>query len=521
MQWQAQPTKKQRVPDRTRLTYILQGCLTGAIAGLVVSAFRLAIVNGLKLMTVVYKQLSVHLELIPVWLLLMLLVAVVVGYMGRQYPEIKGSGIPQVEGQLAGNLEYAWWPVLWRKFIGGILSIGSGLFLGREGPSIQLGATIAQGYAEVTHQTELKRRVLIASGAAAGLSAAFNAPIASTLFVLEEVYHNFSPLIWTTALASAIASNFVSTVFFGLTPVLHIVYARTLPLTMYPHLLLLGIFLGVMGFVYQRVLLKMGDWYAYLTKLPSWLFGIVPFVLVIPIGILTPNLLGGGNNIILAIAAHSPALIVLVGIFVLRFVFSMISYGSGLPGGIFLPILSLGAILGAIYGKVMIQLGWMPSAYLVNFIIIAMAGYFAGIGKAPFTAILLITEMVGTLHHLMPLAVVSITAYLVVDLMGGAPIYESLLHKIVKPKMAQTGGKLDRVEFPIFAGSDLANHQVRDFKWSENSLLIAVRRGEREIIPHGDTLLQAGDTLIVTTGHQNRGNILRKLKKLQYSQIDS
>ena len=76
-----------------------------------------------------------------------------------------------------------------------------------------------------------------------------------------------------------------------------------------------------MGFIYQRVLLKMGDWYAYLTKLPSWLFGVVPFVLIIPIGMLVPNLLGGGNNIILAIAAHSPALIILIGIFLLRFIF--------------------------------------------------------------------------------------------------------------------------------------------------------------------------------------------------------
>lgn len=514
MQWQGSLDNKKSSPDDTRLVSILKGCLTGALAGLVVSVFRLAIVQSLKLVTIVYDQISHNWTILPIWLLVVLGLAVVVGYLGKQFPEIKGSGIPQVEGQLSGNLEYPWWSILWRKFIGGILAIGPGLFLGREGPSIQLGATIGQGYAELTHESEVNRRVFIASGAAAGLSAAFNAPIASTLFVLEEVYHNFSPLIWTTALASAIASNFVSTVFFGLTPVLYIVYTKTLPLTMYPHLLFLGIFLGVMGFVYQRVLLKMGDWYEYLIKLPKWLFGMVPFILVIPIGLLVPNLLGGGNSIILNIAGHTPGLLILLGIFILRFVFSMISYGSGLPGGIFLPILSLGAILGAIYGQTMIWLGIFPASYLTNFIIIAMAGYFAGIGKAPFTAILLITEMVGTLHHLMPLAVVSITAYVVVDLLGGAPIYESLLHKIVKPSVPNATGKLDRVEFPVFAGSYMVGHQVRDFQWPQNSLLIAIRRGEREVIPHGDTLLIAGDTLVVTTNHRNRGNLLHLLHQL-------
>ncbi len=514
MQWKGTKSTQKNKPDQTRLLSILKGCLIGILAGFVVSAFRQMIVQSLNFVVFMYKQIALNWWLLPVWIILMISLAIFVGYFGKKFPEIKGSGIPQVEGQLSGNLEYAWWPVLWRKFVGGVLAIGPGLFLGREGPSIQLGATIGQGYAELSHESEVDRRVFIASGAAAGLSAAFNAPIASTLFVLEEVYHNFSPLIWTTALASAITANFVSTGFFGLTPVLHIVYARALPLTMYPHVLLLGIFLGVMGFVYQRVLLKMNDWYKALLRFPDWLFGIVPFLLVIPLGFLVPQLLGGGNSVILQIATQLPGLSLLIGIFLIRFIFSMISYGSGLPGGIFLPILSLGAILGAIYGQTMISLGLFPPAYLTNFIVIAMAGYFAGIGKAPFTAILLITEMVGTLHHLMPLAVVSITAYLVVDLLGGAPIYESLLHRIVKPTMPHSGGKLDRIEFPIFAGSYLAGHQVRDFKWPQNSLLVAVRRGEREIIPHGDTLLLAGDTLIISTDHRNRGHLFHLLKQL-------
>ncbi|WP_412988596.1 chloride channel protein [Pediococcus siamensis] len=514
MQWRGEVSQGRPKSDHTRLTLILKGGLIGILVGLVVSIFRLSIVKGLQGVAFAYEYLTIHIWLLPLWAALMVGLAIFVGYLAKQHPEIKGSGIPQVEGQLSGILEYAWWPALWRKFVGGILAIGSGLFLGREGPSIQLGATVGQGYAEFSHETEVNRRVFIASGAAAGLSAAFNAPIASTLFVLEEVYHNFSPLIWTTALASAITSNLVSTEFFGLTPVLHIVYTKALPLRMYPHVLLLGVFLGVMGFVYQRVLLKMGDWYAYLAKIPSWLYGVVPFILVIPIGLWAPHLLGGGNAIILNIAAQTPGLAILLGIFAIRFIFSMISYGSGLPGGIFLPILSLGAVLGAIYAQTMIACHLFPESDLTNFIIIAMAGYFAGIGKAPFTAILLITEMVGTLHHLMPLAVVSITAYLVVDLLGGAPIYESLLHRIVKPLVPHSGGKLDRIEFPIFAGSAFVGHQVRDFHWPKNSLLIAIRRGEREIIPHGDTLLIAGDTLIITTNHHNRGFLLQALRHL-------
>ncbi|AVK64834.1 ClC family H(+)/Cl(-) exchange transporter [Lactobacillus sp. CBA3606] len=499
--------------DLTRFSAVWRGLVVGLITGVVVSVFRFCIEQGLLLVQWGYGQIRGNLWLLLPWLGLSVLVAVIVGLMVKKTPDIKGSGIPQVEGQLAGELDYAWWPVLWRKFIGGILSIGSGLYLGREGPSIQLGATIGQGFAEETHQTGADRRSLIAGGAAAGLSAAFNAPIASTLFILEEVYHNFSPIIWTTALASAIASNFISLNFFGLVPVLHIPYGRNLPLSQYGNLIGLGILLGIFGYLYQNVTLVMPGWYAKL-RLPSWLNGLVPFLLVIPIGLLWPQLLGGGNSIILNIAGAPPLLLGLLGIFVLRFVFSTVSYGSGLPGGIFLPILSLGAILGAIYAQAMVAIGLMPAQYVTNFIIFAMAGYFAGIGKAPFTAILLITEMVGTLHHLMPLAVVSMTAYVVVDLLGGAPIYEALLEKLTQPKLPEHSGVQDRLEIPVFEGSAFEGHQVRDFKWPQESLLIAIRRGERQVIPHGDTLIRGGDTLIILTDRSNRAWVHHQIDKL-------
>ncbi len=239
---QKQPRIRKRHLDLTRLGEIGRGLLVGIIAGVVVSLFRFCIEYGLKFVQWVYGQIQQSPMLVIPWIILSIIVAVFVGWLVKQVPDIKGSGIPQVEGQLAGELDYAWWPVLWRKFVGGILGIGSGLFLGREGPSIQLGATIGQGVAEKLHQTGADRRSLIAGGAAAGLSAAFNAPIASTLFILEEVYHNFSPIIWTTALASAIASNFISLNFFGLVPVLHIPYGQNLPLSQYGNLIGLGVF---------------------------------------------------------------------------------------------------------------------------------------------------------------------------------------------------------------------------------------------------------------------------------------
>lgn len=131
--------------DLTRLNAIVLGCLVGLFAGIVVSTFRLIIEHLLSLVQAAYGWLGQHPWGLVPWAILLVLMALMIGHWVKQTPMIKGSGIPQIEGQLAGELDYAWWPVLWKKFVSGILGIGSGLFLGREGPSIQLGGTVAQG----------------------------------------------------------------------------------------------------------------------------------------------------------------------------------------------------------------------------------------------------------------------------------------------------------------------------------------------------------------------------------------
>ncbi|MFT8363291.1 MAG: chloride channel protein [Sporolactobacillus sp.] len=501
--------------DRTQFIYIGKGVLIGLLTGCAVSLFRLLIEQLLRIWSLLYHAVPAHPFVLFIILALCLGIPLLIGLLIQEHPDVMGSGIPQVEGQLTGELEISGWQVFWRKFLTGVLGIGSGLFLGREGPSIQLGAASAQIFAEKLKEDRSMRRILIAGGAAAGLSAAFDAPIAGTLFVLEEIYHSFSPLVWMVALSSAISADFVSSSLFGLQPVLHITVASSYPLTDYWQLLLLGILLGLGGILYQRVLLNMPRLYAKLPKLPRAYHGLIPFLLVIPIGLLWTNTLGGGNGLILSLGHSVPALSILLGLLLLRFVFSMISYGSGLPGGIFLPILSLGALLGAIYGRVLVELNMLPSGLLANLIVFAMAGYFAGISKAPFTAIILITEMVGSLAHLLPLAVVSLTAYLIVDLLGGAPIYQSLLERMTKKGTATlTTNDVDRVEVPVFAGSQLTLRQVRDIKWPENSLLVSIRRGEKMIIPHGDTLIHSGDHLILMVEAIQRPRVFTLLKQM-------
>lgn len=484
--------------DSTKVIFILKGILIGAIAGIIVSLFRLLIEEMMDHVVTLYLWLRGNPVWIIPWALIMLACAFIVGSLIKSEPNIKGSGIPQVEGTLQGEIKLKWFSVLWKKFVGGVLSVGSGLFLGREGPSIQLGAMVGQGFSEYTKASTSEKKIFISSGAAAGLGAAFNAPIAGLLFVIEEVHHHFSPLIWLTSLTAALTANLISLNFFGLKPVLFIANVPSLPLKYYGLLILLGIILGILGYVYQVMLLSLPQLYKR-SYLPEHLYGIIPFLLIIPIALFFPHYLGGGNQIVLSIGEQIFPLIVLISLFVLRFIFSMVSYGANLPGGIFLPILTLGALIGAIYGTILHRWFGMDPMLIRDFAIFAMAGYFTAIGKAPLTAIILVTEMVGNITHLMPLAVCSLTAYVVNDLLGGNPIYESLLERLLNGHLPSITGNKTIIEFPVTAESTLDGTMVRDFNWPKEMLLISIRRGSSEILTHGDTVMKVGDLLMILT----------------------
>lgn len=177
----------------------------------------------------------------------------------------------------------------------------------------------------------------------------------------------------------------------------------------------------------------------------------------------------------------------------------MVSYGSGAPGGISLPILAIGALIGSVYGFVIVHFFHFDSRYINSFIILAMVGYFTAVVRATITGIILITEMAGSFNHLLSLAIVSITAYIVADLLGSKPIYESLLERILhkQGEGVVIGNKKHKsiLEFAICMGSILDGKEIKAIKWPSHCLLVAIKRGEQEIIPKGDTVIYAGEII--------------------------
>lgn len=494
-----------------------KGLLSGVVAGLLVVLYRVGIEFGTETAIEAYAYLKQHPILIVPWVVLAILVGLAIAWLVRLEPMAQGSGIPQVEGIVIYGLRIKWYSVLLVRFIGGLLGSFFGLSLGREGPSIQIGAAAGQAVAKKISKGKLEENYLITGGAAAGLSAAFNAPLSGIVFALEEVHRSFSPLILIAATTASLTADVVSKYFFGLNPVLSFASTPQLPGTLYLLIIPLGIISGLVGVTINKGLLGFQTLYK---KLPKFLRPSIALLIALPCGLFLPQVLGGGQQIIGSAQNASIGLTMLLVILGVKLLLTFTSFGSGVPGGIFLPILASGAIIGSAFGLVAVHFG-MPSAYVADFAVFAMAGALASSVKAPVTAILLTVEMTGSLVHMLPVAACSFIALFISDILKVTPIYEALLERIMnqdelKNKNDKVGG---HIEVPVEVGSLAAEKKISEVNWPQGALIVNIRRGEKEIIPRGDSMILPGDYLVVLTSELKFVEINKNMRDLCHASL--
>lgn len=502
--------------ENLKYRLIVASLLIGIIVGFIIVLHRIILLKINPVFIGLYNKATKNIILIPLVFLLLIFLGFVVGKMVKKEPMISGSGIPQVEGILTRNLKQNWFTVLLYKFIGGIICLGAGLSLGREGPSVQMGACIGEGLAKKSNKLDNEKKYLITSGASAGLAAAFNAPISGVMFSLEETHKNFSPLVLVSAMTASLTADFISKNFFGMMPSLYFSKLNLLPLKYYWGLVILGIVVGISGVLFSKGLLKAQQLYNKL-NVSIEIKCIIPFIITGIIGMIFPIVLGGGHELIITLKDSQFTLIMLFVLIVIKFIFTFVCFGSGAPGGIFFPLLVLGALVGNFVGLIYIKYLGIPETYLINFIVLAMAGHFASIVKAPITAILLISEMTGSLNHLLSLAVVVTVSQLTSDILNSEPIYESLLSRILAKGINRyegRAGKKTLLEIAVEVYSELDNKEIREINWPKDCLIVSIHRGEKEVLPRGDTNIYAGDLLVIMTNEDYAANMLKYISEM-------
>ncbi len=424
------------------LIFLGWALVVGALTGLIGSIFQLGIkwIEGGRHHFIHFLAVA-H---IPAWLVATvssaLMVMLAAFLVHRFAPEASGSGVQEIEGALIDKRPVRWKRILPVKFVSGLLSLGAGLVMGREGPTIQMGGALGKMIAVFTKMSSKHSKILLCAGAGAGLATAFNAPIAGILFVLEELREGFcNNFIGVKAvIVACVAADIVLRIFMGSGPDILVKAFALPPMHNYIFFIVFGFVVGFAALAFNLGLMGVLRVYDNLQKRIHYLIlaGFVGGV----IGLLTvlfPQVTGGGYSIIEKALHLNLPLMFLLLLFVCRFGTTLMSYPTGVPGGIFAPMLALGTLLGLAFGKSCV--GLFPDAHLVIgvFAVAGMGAFFAASVRAPITGVVLIVEMTQNYLLIIPILITCIIATMVVVQMGNLPIYTQLLERTLKKQEEQ------------------------------------------------------------------------------------
>jgi len=415
----------------------LQICVTAIVAGVFIGfaggAFRWCLDTADRLRSDLVDW--AHNLPGPGWLVPIAVVAAgatLAALVVRWEPLAAGSGIQHVEAVFLGEARPPLIRLLPAKFIGGVLSMGSGLVLGREGPTVHMGAAIGAETARRARLPDPEVRMMQTALGGAGLAVAFNAPIGGALFTLEEVTKSFRMKTVLAAVFSAATAVACSRVVLGNHADFDVEPIGTPALAWLPLFLVFGVLTGILGAAYNGLVLWFLDHVGAIRRIPpvgkaAIIGGIIGAALYV-----YPRSVGGGDDLTQQILSGDHIVFsVVVALLVVRFIAGPLSYSAAVPGGLFAPLLAVGALWGLLF-TACFEAVWPDDAtqLAVPMALVGMSAFFGATVRAPVTAMVLVTEMTATTEVLIPTMVATAAAVLVANLVGSPPIYDSLRERM-------------------------------------------------------------------------------------------
>lgn len=483
--------------------------LAGIIAGLSVAFFNRAANLLTSLSTDIYGWFRENPAYIPLLFLGLAALAGIMWLVHKFTPEVRGSGIPQTEGVMRGLLTFRWLRVLVSTCIGSFVSFFAGLSLGSEGPSVQIGATTAQGAAKLMKARAAWSRYVVTGGASAGLAVAFNAPLTGILFAIEEGHRRVTPMLLLSASSSVIFATItyrlVAQLWGGADNMLfQLGVLNRFPTENVWMLFILGLGCGITAIFFnfalnrsQRAMDKVEK------KTPYWARLLVAFFLTGAVGLIPvlSNANTGGHGLIEKIAEQDFTVQVLLLLLVVKMILIVVCFNSGATGGMFIPMLAIGALVGGIFGKLFIMWG-MDEQYYQLIVCVSMTTFFGASVRAPLTAIVLIVEITGYNAGFLPASISIFTAFLVAELLGNRPLYDEMLERTLDRRKKEPTKDV-RLEVEIELGGFLAGKSINDVLWPANCLVTKVIRGDETLIADGEMRLQVGDIIVIKANTDN------------------
>lgn len=513
----AQSPVERRLSRRFQVNLVGEGALVGLVGGGVVTLYRLSLSNAEALMRKITGAAAGNVLAMAGWIATLALILLVVSRLIKWEPATAGSGIPQVDAEVMGRMDMPHGRVLLAKFCEGTLLTFAGLSMGREGPSVQLGGMSGKAVSRALGRKRGEERLLVTCGAAAGMSAAFHAPLTGVLFALEEIHKEFTAPLIISVMTSSVVADFLVSQVLGIRPVISLAFAANLPHADYATVVLLGLACGLIGAAHNVGMFACKGIYQRVFKSGVTRKLMVPFAMAGLCAFACPDLLCGGDAIVEKLMApRTMTLLTMAGLLVGKYVMTTIAFGSNAPGGTLFPMVVMGGLIGAIFGLAASATTGLTDAYLPNFIALGIAGLFSGAVRAPVTAVVLVFELTGSLDALLSVSIVSILAYVVANLLRVDPYYEHLLADLLgttAESLNPSGAPGEKVLKTVYvgSGSKLEGKLVCDVPWPDGARIVTIDRAGQEIVPTGSTRLMALDELLLIMDSDFEDDVMLKM----------
>lgn len=491
---------------------MLVGIFTGICAGIVVTFYNLAanILSGYS--KDIYALVRENPAFVPLLFASLAIIAFAIGTICKLVPMARGSGIPQTEGATRGLFEMKWYKSLPAMAAASLICIFSGLTAGSEGPSMFVGANCGDGVGRLFRCTDMERRYQLTGGACAGLAVAFNAPLTGIVFAFEEAHRRFTPAIFICAFSSVLSGIITRNLLYKFMnmPVQTTLTSFSLaqmPIETYGYVAIAAIVSGLLGVLFYLLCIQLKKIFSRVTFAHNTGKMLIPFMIAGAFGLISAAVMGGGRSFIQSLGTNGgtqnmsvaaiftlPVAATLALVLIMRIFATALNVGAGVPCGIFIPMLAIGASIGALISQFCGVIG-MEQTYADCIVMICMATFFSSIVKAPITAVIMVVELTGQFTLLIPIILGVSIGYMMSEIFQLKPLYDRLLEDI----MRENHVVLTRHTYTtvLEEGAIAAGQSIRDILWPGNLLVRSVKRGETKIVPSSDTVLLYGDELTI------------------------
>ena len=488
-----------------RLTYvknILIPCLvfstaSGAGTGLLIFLFKWAASAVIGLSSTVYDAVREHPAYLPLLFLGALLLGLTAAFVLRKVPDCRGGGIPTSIAILRGLVPFHWLKSIVFVFGSAMLTYLCGVPLGNEGPSVQMGTAVGRG---IVRKHPAWDRYIMTGGACAGFAAATGSPFTGILFAFEEAHRRFSPMIVLTSATAVAAGSAMMQFLCLLTDMEYSLFAfpelSVLPQKFFWTSLAVGVLVGFAAAIFTVAYRRIRHLVKHtLAKVPFTVKIVSIFLLTACVGFISGECIGSGHHLVDELMEGHGVWYLLIVWFLVRAALLLFANNADVTGGLFVPTLAFGAVLGALCGDILTATGILPVEYHSVMVVIGIASFLGAASRTPLMALAFAGEALCGLSNLLPITIGVTAAYLVVETLGIPAFTDTVVESKAEAEHAGKTAKVIELHLRVAEDAFVVGKEIRDILWPPTCTVLSVHRNPDAA--HHEPGLCGGDLLHV------------------------